>query len=217
MRLEELIQVLQTEESAEAFLREKGILKTFTKCIVCQNPHIGKVRRNFYRCHRCKKEWSTRKGSVLEYAKVSFRQFLLIMKLFLLEVPVNQAYKEVGLTYRTVHKAYHLLRKSIYQSIQKQETVLEGEIEMDEAYFGGRRKGNRGRGAHKKIPVFGILERNGRVSVEIVEDVTAERLLKESIKKVKRGSLIYTDKFKSYDGLVMYGFRHERLDKSKRF
>jgi hypothetical protein len=52
---------------------------------------------------------------------------------------------------------------------------------------------------------------------EVVKDVTAETLLKESIRKVKRGSLIYTDMFKSYDGLVMYGFRHERIDKSIRF
>ena len=56
-----------------------------------------------------------------------------------------------------------------------------------------------------KIPVFGILERNGKVRVEIVEDVSAETILRETIKKVKRGSIIYTDQFRSYDGLVIYG------------
>jgi transposase len=40
---------------------------------------------------------------------------------------------------------------------------------------------------------------------------------RETIKKVKRGSLIYTDEFKSYDGLVMYGFKHERIGKSVKF
>jgi len=64
--------------------------------------------------------------------------------------------------------------------------------------------------------VFGILEMQGKVKVEVVKDVSCE-LLRETIKKVKRGSLIYTDKFRSYDGLVMYGFRHERVDKSIRF
>ncbi len=44
-----------------------------------------------------------------------------------------------------------------------------------------------------------------------VKDVKADTLLKEAIRNVKRGSLIYTDRFKSYDGLVMYGFRHERI------
>lgn len=77
--------------------------------------------------------------------------------------------------------------------------ILKVEVEMDESYFGGERKGSRGRGARQKIPVFVILERNGKVSVEVVKDVTTESLLKKAIKKVKRGSLIYTDKFKSYD------------------
>ena len=94
---------------------------------------------------------------------------------------------------------------------------LYGEIEMDESYFGGKRKGKRGRGAHNKVSVFGILERNGKVKVEIVHDVTAETLLTLAIKKVKRGSLIYTDRYRSYDGLVAMGFKHKRIDHSKRF
>jgi transposase len=53
--------------------------------------------------------------------------------------------------------------------------------------------------------------------VEVVKDVSAESILRSAIKKVKRGSIIYTDRFRSYDGLVMYGFRHERIDHSKRF
>ncbi len=51
----------------------------------------------------------------------------------------------------------------------------------------------------------------------MVGDLKAETLLREVIKKVKRESLIYTDKYKGYDGLVMYGFRHERIDHGKRF
>ena len=63
-----------------------------------------------------------------------------------------------------------------------------GEVEAYESYFGGKRRGKRGRGAMDKIPVFGILERNGKVRVEIVEDVSAETILRETLKKVKRGS-----------------------------
>jgi len=48
---------------------------------------------------------------------------------------------------------------------------------MDESYFGGKRKGNRGIETKNKIPVFGIIERNGKVNVEIVKDISAEKLL----------------------------------------
>ena len=88
---------------------------------------------------------------------------------------------------------------------------------MDESYFGGRRKGNRGRGAAGKVPVFGILERGGKVKVEVVGDVKGDTLLELAIKKVKRGSLIYTDRFRSYNGLVSYGFKHRRIDHGKKF
>jgi transposase len=139
------------------------------------------------------------------------------LKLFALEVPVNRAHKELGISYNTAHKVYGLLRKAIFHGTFKDAHLLKGEVEADESYFGGKRKGNRGRGAKGKIPVFGILERQGKVRVEILEDVSAESLPRATIKKVKRGSLIYTDRFRSYDGLVMYGLKHERVDHSQRF
>jgi transposase len=94
---------------------------------------------------------------------------------------------------------------------------LSGEIEMDESYFGGRRKGNRGRRATGKIPVFCILKRGGKVRVKGVQNVNGETLLIMAIKKVKRGSLIYTDKFRNYNNFISYGFRHMRIDHGKRF
>jgi len=66
-------------------------------------------------------------------------------------------------------------------------------------YFGGKRKGNCDRGARNKTIVFGILERKGKVSVDIVTDVSAKTLLAGTIKKVKRGSIVYTDKWRGHN------------------
>ena len=95
--------------------------------------------------------------------------------------------------------------------------LLKGEVEADEAYFGGRRKGKRGRGAAGKVPVFGILEREGKVRVEVVPNVKAETLLQLTVKKVRRGSIVYTDKYQSYDSLMFCGYRHLKVDHSQRF
>ena len=216
MNMVKLSKVMTDEHKAEEFLREIGILKTFRKCPYCGNKQFGKVRRNFYKCYLCKREWSVRKGSILERMKIPFNKFVLSLKLFELEIPVLKACKELELSYNTVHKLFMVIRVKIYKK-SSEDNLLKGEVEADESYFGGKKKGKRGRGAKSKIPVFGILERKGKVKVEIVKDVKSETLLKETIRKVKRGSLIYTDKFRSYDGLVMYGFRHERIDHSKRF
>lgn len=217
MNLAELAKVVSSEEASEGFLRIKGILRTFDACPFCGSRSPGKVRRQRYKCYRCKREWSVRRESLLEGLRIPLSKFVLALKLFVLEVPVNRAYKELGISYNTAHKVYGLVRKAIFHCTCEDAHLLKGEVEADESYFGGKRKGKRGRGAKGKIPVFGILERQGKVRVEIVEDVSAESLLRATIKKVKRGSLIYTDRFRSYDGLVMYGFKHERVDHSQRF
>jgi len=67
------------------------------------------------------------------------------------------------------------------------------------------------------VPVFGILERNGVVRVDVVKDVTARRLLEMTLRMVRRGSIIYTDKFHIYDALMCCGYRHLRVDHGKRF
>ena len=189
MNLSELVKIASSEEKAEKFLRLRGILKTFENCPFCKSESIGKVRRNFYKCYGCRREWSIRKGSILEGVKIPLSKFILAIKLFILEVPVNKAYKELGISYNTTHKIYQRIRKAIFNFVSREDEVLKGAMD--------------------KIPVFGILERNGKVKVEIVEDVSAETILRETIKKVKRGSIIYTDQFN--------GFRHERIDKSVRF
>ena len=140
-----------------------------------------------------------------------------MLKFFELEISANQTARHTGLSYPTVLKAFDVIRYAIISSAEDAAELLGGEIELDESYFGGRRKGKRGRGAASKVPVFGILERNGVVRVEAVKDVTARRLLEMTIRMVRRGSIIYTDKFRSYDALMCCGYRHLRVDHGKRF
>ena len=62
-----------------------------------------------------------------------------------------------------------------------------------------------------------ILERRGKVSVSIIGDVSAESLMTETIKKVRRGSIVYTDKWRGYDSLMFCGYKHLNIDHSHRF
>jgi transposase len=98
-----------------------------------------------------------------------------------------------------VLKAITILRMAILAQLDR-ESLMNGEIELDESYFVGRCKGKRGRGAAGKVPVFGILERSGIVKVEVVRDVTAQNLLNMMVKTFRRGSIVYTDKFRIITG-----------------
>jgi transposase len=216
MNLIELQQYTRNEEKAEEFLRAQGILRRYDHCPFCESTRIGRIRRSKFRCYECRKDWGPRRGSIMEGLRVPFTRVLMAIKLFELDTSVREAAKQLGLAYNTVYDLFNLMRESIAHT-DTDGFSLSGEIEMDESYFGGRRKGKRGRGAAGKIPVFGILERGGKVRVEVVQDVQGESLVDMAIKKVKRGSLVYTDKFRSYNGLISYGFRHRRIDHGKRF
>ena len=92
-----------------------------------------------------------------------------------------------------------------------------GEFEVDESYFGGARKGKRGRGAAGKVPVFGILKRGGKVYTKMIADASSKTLLKAIKSKVLPDSIVYTDSFGSYDVLDVSGFKHRRVNHSKTF
>lgn len=108
-----------------------------------------------------------------------------------------------------------LLRKRIAFLCEK-ELMFSGEVEIDESYFGARRvRGKRGRGAKGKIPVIGILKRNGAVYSKPIKNCTRTQLMPIIKGKILEGSTIHTDGWKSYDGLILDGYKHKRVFHSK--
>ena len=99
----------------------------------------------------------------------------------------------------------------------ERESILDGEVEADESYFGGHRKGKRGRGAAGKVIVFGLLKRRGRVYTRPVPNVSKATLRLVIKAKVPEGSTIYSDSLASYDGLITEGYRHYRIDHGREF
>ncbi|MEK9194513.1 MAG: IS1595 family transposase [Patescibacteria group bacterium] len=130
---------------------------------------------------------------------------------FALEIPAVRAAREVGANRHSAERVYDLIREAIVAECER-EAPLSGEVEVDESYFGGHRKGNRGRGAAGKVAVFGLLKRNGRVYTRPVPDVSRAILRLIIKQKVPEGSTIYSDSFRSYDGLLTDGYRHYRIN-----
>lgn len=59
--------------------------------------------------------------------------------------------------------------------------------------------------------IFGILERGDKVSVSIVQNVSAKTLMNETVKKVRRDSIVYTDKWHGYDSSMFCGYKYSQL------
>ena len=92
-----------------------------------------------------------------------------------------------------------------------------GKIELDESYFGGVRKGKRGRGAAGKVAVFGILKRDGKVYTQIVLDAKTDTLMPIIRNRIKPDSVVCTDCWRSYNALDVSEFKHYRINHSKLF
>jgi len=122
----------------------------------------------------------------------------------------------IGVNRHTATKYYHILRQLIAKHVED-EKPFEGEVEIDESYFGGRRKGKRGRGAAGKIPVFGILKRKGKVYTKIVENTKGNTIIPIIHEKVLPDSIVYTDTYRSYNALDISHFHHLRINHSKIF
>ena len=88
---------------------------------------------------------------------------------------------------------------------------------MDESYFGGKRKGKRGRGAGGKIPVFGLLKHGGKVYTKIISDASSATLCSIIERKVVPDSIVYTDTWRVYNALDVTDFKHYRINHSLLF
>ncbi len=138
-----------------------------------------------------------------------------LMKLFVAGSTARAASEIAGVHRNTASSYFMRLRRLIASKLPSYE--LSGEVEADESYFGGVRKGKRGRGAGGKVAVFGLLKRGGKVYTAIIPDAKTSTLLPIIEDKVEPDSIVYTDTFRAYNALDVSEFRHERINHSKLF
>ena len=132
-----------------------------------------------------------------------------------MDFSVTQTANLTEISRRSISDIYQRLRQRIFD-LTKLEGKLAGEIEVDESYFGARRvRGKRGRGAKGKVPVVGLLKRDGKVYTKIVNKCSKAELMPIIRGKVLEESTVYTDGWKSYDSLVLNGYKHYRVYHSK--
>ncbi|KPN72803.1 transposase, partial [Neisseria sp. 74A18] len=98
-----------------------------------------------------------------------------LLEYFVLEVTARSAADILGIQPNTAILFYRKIRLVISHHLALEaDQVFEGTIELDESYFGGKRKGKRGRGAAGKVVVFGILKRGGKVYTVVVNNARKE-------------------------------------------
>jgi transposase len=140
-----------------------------------------------------------------------------LIRQFVAGVPARTAAELTGVNRNTAILFFHKLREVIADKLAQEAPFLDGEIEVDESYFGGARKGKRGRGAAGKVPVFGLLKRGGKVHAVMIPDAKSLTLMGIMRERIRPDSIVYTDSFRSYDVLDVSEFHHHRINHSELF
>lgn len=188
------------------------------KCPHCKYSRIWKMQEEDkveYRCKRCNYHFSDISGTIFEKTTTPFSKWIMAIGLFKIGISANKLKDEIHVTYETAWNILRLFRRSIANDALCNK--LSGEVEVDETYIGGKRKGMRGRGAKGKTAVVGIKERNGKIRSIVIPDVSSDTLRTIIKQHVAKKSLVYTDKWRSYNYTRRDGYHHHRLDHNKEF
>lgn len=157
-------------------------------------------------------------------SRLSIRTRRKLLECFAADLTATQTAKLLDVNRNTVNRWYVSFREQILAFTQAAMPKFSGEIELDESYFGGPRKKRhakdrrkRGRGGENKVPVFGVLKRDGKVYTQIIKNASKQELMPIVRQMVRKRSTVYTDKWRAYDGLVFDGYRHHRINHSKTY
>jgi transposase-like protein len=165
--------------------------------------------RRAFACAACGDHVYPCAGTIFEDSRTSLQSWFYAIYLFVVTrhgVSGKELQRALGVTYKTAWRMGQQIR--ILMSHADGFETLQGHVELDEAYVGGRRPGKRGRGAEGKTIVMGLKERGGRLATEVIPNVKKDTLRGVVLGKVEKGSTVSTDELMSYGLLEGDGYRH---------
>lgn len=224
-----LTDLLRNEADARAFLEGKrwpdGVVCAFDDCTGSEITRFevkegtrknGRTvpARSLFKCKTCKRQFSVTKGTIFEDSKIPLRTWLIVAQRMCVSkksVSARQIEREFGVTYESAWFMCHRIR---WAMTDKNPEPLSGTIEADETYVGGKPRGHRKHRIEnrtmseaikeswdKKTPIFGIMERGGKVRAKVVK-VNQRNVEREMFYGIDRdNSRLMTDQHPVYGNI----------------
>lgn len=163
---------------------------------------VYKCKNHRYYCVNSNRYFNVKTGTPIANSKIPIETWILAIWLFISHkrgISSHQMARDIGVTQKTAWRMLRLLRLMMKAN---NEFTLEGEIEVDEAFVGGKNKNRhkdkkvpkcQGRSFKDKTPVYGMYQRRGPLVAKVVPNTEADTLMPYTLKYVKERSTIYTD------------------------
>jgi transposase-like protein len=166
--------------------------------------------KKVYGCEHCGYQISPTADTIYHKSSTSLTTWFYVIYLMAQTrggISAKQIERETGVTYKTAWRMCKMIRERLGEDF----APFGGDVEVDESYFGGKKRGGkRGRGT-TKTPVVGVVERKGRIEVKAVENVRRDTILPFVSKNVALTAGVFTDEFQVYSALPSMGYQHETV------
>jgi transposase-like protein len=207
-----------TDDACLEQVKEQRFPKGVAPCAKCgeDRKHYRVTGRTAYACDHCGNHIYPLAGTIFEKTTTSLRLWFHAMYLMgstRCGISAKQIQRETGVTYKTAWRMFRQIRSLLSEP----DMQLGGStVEVDEMFYGGRRKGQSGRpmraDKNRKATVVGVVERKGRVIARTAPDATAKTLHGIVKEFVMPSSIVFTDEFAGYNGLEDKGYHHLRIN-----
>jgi transposase len=188
-------------------------------CASCgRHDQLSKVSgRPVYACN-CGKQVHPLAGTIFHKSSTDLRTWFYAMYLMVQTragISAMQLMRETGVTYKTAWRIFKQIRSLMEDN---DGDLLTGVVEVDEAYVGGVKRDMRGkRATGAKHAIMGMVERGGRVRVQVIPDDRGETMLPIIQHNISKEAWVQSDQHPSYRALGRMGYMHDSVNHSRQF
>ncbi len=175
--------------------------------------------RKCFSCQICGYHLYPLAGTIFHKSTTSLKSWFYAIFLFSNSrngVSAKELERHLGVTYKTAWRIAKQLRTLMKSSGPQ----LFGKVEADETYIGGKKRTKdksrmKWRGAVGKIPVVGMVERQGKIKAEVTPNVSGVTVPEIMGRNIKQGSTLYTDTSGVYHNAKNQGYTHFSVNHKK--
>ncbi len=185
-RLLELSRILTDDEASYAYLLQRLQRAGRLRCGSCGFESFYLLSRNRLKCRQCRREFRPLRDTLFAALNLSLAQWLSMVNYFVLEVPVHTAALRCGVNYKTALRAYAVIRQALFPDLERG---------VSAGVAGG------------KTLALGIIDTVDWAEVRLLGAEQILELLRSEVARVRKGTLVYTDRWGEFDTVVVLGER----------